>query len=141
MTLENGNGELREIARKILEAKRDYRARTTTVESDLRREYQAKLAEAESKLKTEYIERTVTALNEVFAEPTPAPVEEPKLEQAPKPEPEVEVKEPGICPECDAKVGPNDKFCSQCACPLKEDEKPGPQAVVSAGRKFSTRFR
>ena len=132
MTAENGNGELRQL----LEVKRAYRTDLAAFEADLKARYERELVDAKKRFKEQYLERIVDV---VFAEA--APVQEPSPEPGLPPEPAVDAKKSGICPECDAPVGPDDKFCSKCAAPLKEEDERESQAVVSAGRKFSTRHR
>jgi len=132
LTVENCDGELRQL----LEVKRAYRTDLAAFETDLKARYERELADAKKRFKEQYLERIVDV---VFAEA--APVQEPSPQLALPPEPAVEVKKSGICPECDAPVGPDDKFCSKCAAPLKEEDERESQAVVSAGRKFSTRHR
>ena len=132
MTAENGNGELRQL----LEVKRAYRTDLAAFEADLKARYERELVDAKKRLKEQYLERIVDV---VFAEA--APVQEPSPGPSLAPESAVEAKKSGMCPECDAPVGPDDKFCSKCAAPLKEEDERESQAVVSAGRKFSTRHR
>jgi len=133
LTVENGNGELRQL----LEVKRAYRADLAAFEADLKARYEQELADAKKRFKEQYLELIVDV---VFAETIPmAPTEEP----APTPEPAssaapAEVKP--SCPECGSSISPSDKFCPQCACPLKEDVK-DETPVVSTGSKFSVRVR
>lgn len=133
MAVENENGELRQL----LEIKRTYRRNLMSLEEELKAKYERELADGKKRLKEEYLESVVDV---VFAEPAPpspsppAPVEETKLEPA------SEMKQPGVCPECDAPVGPDDKFCAKCAFPLKEEVK-DEAPVVSAGRRIRARVR
>lgn len=139
------NGELVEL----LKVKREYRAKVVSLEAELKARYDRELAEGKKNLREQYLGEIVDL---VFAEPAPTPalvpVEEPKPEPAPasvveaKPEPVAEIKQPGVCPECEAKVEADARFCSQCAFPLKEEVKQDePQTVASAGRRFSVRVR
>lgn len=134
MTVDNGNGELRQL----LEVKHAYRADLAAFEAELKTRYERELAEGKKRFKEQYLERIVDV---VFAESTSplAPVE------APKPEPEAEPtpQPPHECPECGAAVTEDAKFCSHCAYPLKEEEKHDEpsETVVSTGRKFSVRVR
>jgi len=125
MTVENGNGELRQL----LEIKRAYRRDLTTLEEELKARFERELLDGKKRLKEQYLENVVDA---VFGEPAPA---EPKP-VAVEPGAPAETKPPA-CPECGGTVDPNDKFCANCAFPLKEDEKP----AAIAGRKFRTRSR
>jgi hypothetical protein len=134
MSVEDGNGELRQL----LEVKRAYRDNVVAFERELKTKYERELADGKKRFKEQYLERIVDV---VFAEETPT--HEPKPE--PVAQPEVEVKKPSACPECETPVNPEDKFCSQCAYPLTEP--PGKEAdmnewpVVSAGRRLRSRRR
>jgi len=138
MTAENGNGELRQL----LEIKRAYRRGLASLEEELKAKFERELADGKKRLREEYLENVVDA---VFAEP--APVQDVKPEPKPEPAvaPEVEAKQPDVCPECEAPVNPTDKFCGQCAYPLKE--LPSKEAgmseypVVTAGRKLRAQRR
>ena len=140
MTAENGDGELKQL----LEIKRGYRRDLTSFEEELKAKFEHELVEGKKRLQSQYLENIVDV---VFAEATPEP---PVQESPPAPEPprastSVEVKKPGACPECGAPVDPEDKFCSQCAYPLREPaEKEADMSeypVVTAGRKLKPRSR
>jgi len=134
MSAENGNGELRQL----LEIKRGYRKELASLEEELKTKYELDLADGKKCLKEQYLENVVDT---VFAEPAPVHVTvEPKTETEPTPKGAGTVVLAQECPECGAPVHPEDKFCSRCAAPLKEDEKLG-ESVAIAGRKRSTRVR
>ena len=117
---ENGNGEVIQIAG----IKRAYRGKVTSLEADLRAKFEADLTDGKNRLKREYLEAVVDV---VFADDA-LPIEvnvrkaEVSVDVTPKVSMTVETKHPGKCPECDSTVGPNDKFCAECAYPLKETE-------------------
>ena len=110
MTAENGNVELREL----IELRRSYRVDLGRIED------QEKALKAEKKdLKTRYIEAAVDVADKIFpdvleAKPAPSPAPVPKVEAEP---------ESPKCPECDTPVAEGDKFCANCACPLKEENE------------------
>ena len=134
MATENGNGELRQL----LDIKRAYRRDLAAFEKELKAKFERELADGKKCLKERYLENVVDT---VFAEPAPAPpIEQP----APVPEPAsppapVEVKP--ACPECGSPISATDKFCPQCACPLKEDVRDESETVAAAGHKFGVRVR
>ena len=119
---ENGNGEVKQLAG----VKRAYRGKVTSLEADLRTKFETDLADGKKRLKNEYLEAVVDV---VFADDDALPIEvnmrkaEISVDMTPRVNLVLETKQPGKCPECDSNVGPNDKFCSECAYPLKE-EKP-----------------
>jgi hypothetical protein len=143
LTIENGNGELKQL----LEIKRTYRKDLEEREAQLRAEYERELAGARKELREKYLENVVDV---VFAEPTsqkpvveaeagaPSVTFEAKAETEPPPKPAGVVVLARECPECAAPVRPEDKFCSRCAFPLKESEKPA-ESVAIAGRKLRPR--
>lgn len=125
---ENGNGELR----KLIEARRRFLEGFHVAA----KEFDDKLEQ----LRDTYLEEiTYTALNDPYltevqkalrakAEKAMAP----HASDGPAP-PAPEPKTP-ICPSCGSEIADeNASFCSQCAAPLKEDEKTN-APVVSAGR-------
>jgi hypothetical protein len=131
LTLENENGELRQL----LEIKRTYRRNLTTLQEELKAKFEREVAEGKRRFKEQYLGEIVDV---VFAEPAPVLVEPPKPEPA-KPEPakvEAPPDDRPRCPECDALVNVDDKFCSKCATPLKEEEAHDSETVVIAGRRF-----
>ena len=127
MTAENGNGELRQL----LEIKHAYRKGVTSLEEELKAQFERDLADGKKRLKEKYLEAVVDT---VFAESAPAP---------PKPEPveaPATVESEPKCPECGSPVDPTDKFCAECATPLKEDLIQD-ASVVSASRQLRKRHR
>ena len=125
---ENGNGELR----KLLEIKRAYRKDLTSLEEELKIKFERELADGKKRLKEQYLENVVDT---VFAEPAPAEPKPVAVEPSAPVEPE-----PPSCTECGGTIGPNDKFCANCAYPLREDVKDD-APVVSTGRQLRTRRR
>jgi hypothetical protein len=129
MTAENANGELRQL----LEIKRGYRKELASLEEELKTKYDLDLADGKKRLKEQYLENVVDT---VFAEPTPAP-----------PKPEVAMPsalaepEPPRCPECDSPVDSTDKFCAECAAPLKSEGVMDNAPVASASRQLRPRRR
>jgi len=133
LTTENENGELRQL----LEIKRTYRRDLASLEEELKARFEREVAEGKKRLKERYLENVVDA---IFAEPTSTlPVEQPVLVPEPPPSPApAEVKR--ACPECGSSISPTDKFCAQCAFPVKEDVKDD-ALVVSGDRRQSSRCR
>jgi len=113
MTADNGNGELREL----IQLRRSYRADLSRIED------QEKALKTEKKdLKTRYIEVAVDVADRIFpdtveSKPAPAPAPSPKVEEV-----EAEPESPK-CPECETPVAEGDKFCANCAYPLKEENE------------------
>jgi len=125
MTVQNENGELRQL----LEIKRAYRRDLTSLEEEVKARFDRELLDGKKRLKEQYLENVVDA---VFGETAPAEMKTVAVEPGAPAEPK-----PPACPECGGAVDPNDKFCARCAFPLKEDEKP----VAVAGRKLRTGSR
>jgi hypothetical protein len=148
MTTENENGELRQL----LEIKRAYRRNLTSLEKEVKAKYERELAEGKKHVKEVYLESVVDV---VFADPGPAEVTVEAKEATVTVIPQVEVKTEVVpkpapapatnCPECGNTVDANDKFCSQCACPLtdvvEKEANMGDWPVVSASRKLKPRRR
>jgi hypothetical protein len=139
---ENGNGEVKQLAG----VKRAYRGKVTALEADLRAKFEADLADGKKRLKDEYLEAVVDV---VFADDA-LPIEvnvrkaEVSVDVTPKVSVTLEAKQPGKCPECDSDVRPDDKFCSECAYPLKEEKRSeieGDAILGTAGRQRRTRRR
>lgn len=144
MTIENGNGEIKQL----VGVKRAYRGKVTSLEADLRAKFEADLKAGKKDLKDQYLESVVDI---VFADPDAAPVEvtvskpEIAVDVTPKVSVSVEAKRPDKCPECDSDVRPGDKFCSECAFPLKDesvsDEDPRRNLLGTADRIGGKRRR
>jgi hypothetical protein len=133
----NGNGDLKAL----IKLKTGYRANIAEIDLQI-----TELQASKKKLRTDYIEEAVDIADRIFPETPKAPAA-PAPEPEPESAPEVALyTKPALtkCPECDSKVGPNDKFCSECAYPLKE-EKPseveGDGILGTAGRQRRTRRR
>lgn len=106
---ENGNGEVKQLAG----VKRAYRGKVASLEADLRAKFEADLADGKKRLKNEYLEAVVDVVFADDARP---------VEVAPKVTETIEAKsDPTKCPECGAPIDPMDKFCSECAYPLREE--------------------
>jgi len=114
MTAENGNGELAQL----VQIKRAYKKNINDLEIELKSRYAQELTEGKRGLKQRYLESVVDVVFAESAVVPPAPKPEPV--QAPAPTP-AELESPK-CPECDSPVDPMDKFCAECASPLKESE-------------------
>ena len=121
----NGNGELREL----LEIKRAYRKNLTSLEEELTAKFKRELIDGKKRLKEQYLENVVDT---VFADPAPTDSKPLVVEPSVPAEPT-----PPSCPECGSSVGANDKFCANCAYPLKEDVKDD-APMVTTGRKLRT---
>jgi hypothetical protein len=133
--MEHENGELRQL----LEIKRAYRTDLTSLEEELKAKFERELADGKKRLKEEYLEKVVDT---VFAEPAEVAVEvkdatvkivpevEIKTEVTPAPSPPVT-----SCPECGTTVDVRDKFCPQCAFPLRDES----ETVGTAGRTRPSR--
>jgi len=139
---ENGNGEVIQIAG----IKRAYRGKVTSLEADLRAKFEADLTDGKNRLKREYLEAVVDV---VFADDA-LPIEvnvrkaEISVDVTPKVSMTVETKHPGKCPECDSDVRPDDKFCSECATPLKTFDNEGeddPRSTLLGVAGHSKRIR
>ena len=138
MTAENGNGELTQL----VQIKRAYKKSVADLETELKTKYEQELSDGRRRLKGQYLENVVDA---VFGESSPAPPA-PKPEQFQAPAPAPAELESSKCPECDSPVDPMDKFCAECASPLKEsenDEHPSMEnyPVASASSQFRKRRR
>ena len=138
MTAENGNGELAQL----VQIKRAYRKSVVDLETELRTRYEQELSDGRRRLKGQYLENVVDA---VFGESSPAPPA-PKPEQIHAPASAPAEPESPKCPECDSLVDPMDKFCAECATPLKEsenDERPSMEnyPVASASSQLRKRHR
>jgi len=127
LTTENGNGELKQL----LEIKRTYRRDLTSLEEELRVKFERELANGKRRLKEQYLENVVDT---VFADSAPVKAVPEIVEPSAPAEPESPK-----CPVCETPVAEGDKFCAECAAPLKEVEDDAP--VVSQGREFRTRRR
>jgi len=140
MTAENGNGEVKQL----LEIKRNYHRNLISLEMDLKAKLERELADGKKRLKEQYLENVVDV---VFAEATPSPPAEETVVAPPAPV-QSESQWSGAkvlareCPECASSVRDDDKFCPNCAYPLKdplkEDEKP---VSIASRRKLSPRVR
>jgi hypothetical protein len=136
LTIENENGELRQLAA----IKRAYRKALTSLEEELKTKFERELADRKKKAKEEYLESVVDV---IFAEPAAAeastvtgvPQVEVKTEVTSKPAPPLPVID---CPGCGARVAASAAFCSQCGFFLKEDEK---SVAAASSRKLRTRVR
>ena len=142
MTEENGE------VRQLLEMRRAFRECVLALESELKAKYERELKEGKSRLREQFYEDVVSFLDTApgFAEaPKAEPTMPPEAKSEPEPTKTAEVPtKSGVCPECDAKVDPDAKFCSQCAAPLKDEEmkdEPTKETVASASRKRGTRIR
>lgn len=138
--IEHGNGELKQL----LGIKRAYRKSLSEAEQRLKANFERDLTDERKRLKDQYLEKVVDT---VFSE-TPAAPEKgaTKTEVVAGYQPEtVPAREaPPRCPECNAPVDPMDKFCSECAYPLKEEkasEVEGDAILGVAGRQRRSRRR
>jgi hypothetical protein len=128
LTTENENGELRQL----LEIKRAYRKDLASFEEELKARYERELADGKKGLKERYLENLVDV---VFAEQVPAPSVEQQAPVAEPAPPPVLAEVKPACPECGSSISPTDKFCSQCAFPLRDES----ETVGTAGRTRRTR--
>jgi hypothetical protein len=133
---ENGNGEVKQLAG----VKRAYRGKVTSLEADLRAKFEADLADGKNRLKREYLEAVVDVVFADDAVPVEVSVKKAEIsvDVTPRVSVSVEAKtDPTRCPNCDAPIDPMDKFCSECAYPLKEenvtDEDPRTNLLGTAG--------
>jgi hypothetical protein len=140
VSAENGNGEVKQL----LEIKRNYRRNLVSLEMDLKAKFERELAEGKKQLQSTYLESIVDV---VFAEAPQSPPAEETVAAPPAPV-QSESQWSGAkvlareCPECASSVREDDKFCPNCAYPLKdplkEDEKP---VSIATRRKLGTRVR
>ena len=127
MTAENGNGELRQLAA----VKRAFKSELADVEKDLREKFERELSAKKLKLREKYLEKVVDA---VFGESPDVKVPEPR-------EIEESVESPK-CPECGTPVASGDKFCANCASPLKDEEEMSSEpGLAVAGRVLKSKRR
>ena len=131
MTVENGNGELKQL----VEIKRAYRKGLASLEEQLTAKYERELADGKKQLKEHYLENLVDT---IFADSAPAKtVPEPAAPTTP-----AEPESPK-CPACETPVGEGDKFCAECAYPLMEESAKevdmSEWPVASAGRRLRSR--
>jgi hypothetical protein len=150
MTAQNANGDLKAL----VALKRSYNERMAELQAGIEQ-----LERTKKRTRSEFIEKAVEIADDVFSEAAPEPAQlaveakEATVTVVPKVEVKTEVTPklaptPPVttCPDCAATLNTNDKFCSQCAFPLKEREKDeGPSMenwpVGSAGRKLRSRYR
>jgi len=135
MSNENGNGEVK----RLVDLKHTFKAEAAQLEEDIRKKFAEELEAAEKDLKDKYLEQVVdwfygNGLAEKRPEPeqaTPPPV----VEAAPQPE--STASSAPTCPNCGASLVAGDKFCSQCASPIEDQETEQAVAatpVATAGR-------
>jgi hypothetical protein len=132
----NGNGEVK----RLVELKHTFKAEASQLEEDLRKKFAQELEAAEKNLKDKYLEQVVDWFySNGFGEKPPEPEQAPAAvaEPAPQPETESTASSGPTCPNCGANLVPGDKFCSQCASPIEDQETEQALAatpVATAGR-------